>query len=191
MSVLIAIGYIIFVAVLLLGIGACLLGMPGTVLIFLDGLVFSAFTHWERPSGWMLLFLGLLSLAAETLDNVLSVAATRYGSGSLRTGWMAMLGGIGGALVGSWLGSLLGAIGWLAGPVGFLVAIVLVPLALALGGGFYAAYLYELHQGKSAEEARKAGWGALLGRLAGTMGKALLAVIMSGMLLWSVFLPHS
>lgn len=187
MSVLIILGYILFVLVLLCGVLASLLGLPGTVIILLDGLAFSAATHWQRPNGWILLVLAVLSLLAETLDNVLSVVATRYRGGSSQTGWVAMLGGVGGALIGSGIGPIVGALGLIGGPVGFIIGVILVPLCFATAGGYYAAYWYELRQGKSPQEAREAGKGALLGRLLGAMGKSLIAVIMSGILLWVVF----
>jgi hypothetical protein len=187
MSILIVLGYILFVLVLLCGVLASLLGVPGTVLIVLDGLVFSAATHWQRPNGWILLVLAVLSLVAETMDNVLSAVATRYGGGSSQTGWMAMLGGIAGALVGSWIGPVIGAIGLIGGPISFILCVIVVPLGLGAVGGYGAAYWYERRQGKSPAEAKEAGKGALFGRLLGAMGKTLIAIIMSGILLWVVF----
>lgn len=189
MPILIVLGYVLFVLVLLAGIVACAVGFAGTVLILLDAVVLSACTHWQRPGIWVLLILALLTLLAETLDNVLSHAGTRYGGGSSQTGWAAMLGGIGGAQVGSWIGSAIGLVGLIGGPVGFLIGVVLVPLAAAGAGGYYAAYWYELRQGKSPQEAKAAGKGALIGRLMGVLGKSLVAIIMSGILVWVVFVP--
>ena len=187
MSVLIVIGYILFVLVLLSGIIACLCGMAGTLLILLAGVGLSAATHWQRPSLWVLLVLAVLGIGAEVLDNVLSAVATRQQGASSRTGWVAMLGGIGGALISSWIGPLVGAVGLVGGPLGFIIGVVLIPLVLAGVGGYCAAYWYELRQGKTPEEARQAGKGALVGRLLGVMGKTLIAVIMSGALLWIAF----
>jgi len=190
-SVLIVIGYIIFVAALLSGIVACLAGMPGTVLILLAGVGLSAATHWERPEPWVLLVLGVLVLLAETLDSVLSVAATRSRGGSSGVGWVVMVGGITGALLGAWVSPIIGAAGLIGGPVGFVVGVVIVPLILAAAGGYGAAYWYELRRGKTPQEARQAAGGSLMGRLLGVMGKSLLAVIMSGVLLWVAFVHHA
>lgn len=187
MSVLVILGYILFVIVLLAGVVACALGLPGTVLVLVDGVVMSAATHWQRPGWPVLLALAVLTLLAETLDNVLSALATKYHGGSNQTGLMAMLGGIAGALIGSWIGPAIGAIGLIGGPIGFVIGVILVPLGLATVGGYYAAYWYELRQGKSPQEAKAAGKGALIGRLLGVMGKSIIAVIMSGVLLWMVF----
>jgi uncharacterized protein len=187
MTILIALGTILFVVVLLMGILAALLGLAGTALILLDGVIYSAATHWQRPHLWVLLVLALLALVAETLDNIFSGLAARYHGGSPQTGWAAMIGGIGGALLGSWAGSAVGAFGLIGGPGGFILCVVLVPLILALLGGYYAAYWYELRQGRTPDEAHLAGKGALIGRLLGVMGKSLIAVIMSAILLWAVF----
>lgn len=100
-----------------------------------------------------------------------------------------MLGGLAGALVGSALSPVIGAIAGLGGPLGFIIGVVLVPLGLAALGGYYAVHWYEVRQGRTSEEAVSAAKGALLGRLLGIMGKALLAVIMSGIVLWTVFVP--
>ena len=187
MSILIVLGTILFVLVLLLGVVAALLGLGGSVLILLDGVVFSAATHWQRPHLWVLLIVALLTLAAESLDSIFSGVAARYHGGSPQTGWAAMIGGISGALLGSWAGSAIGAAGLIGGPGGFILCVVLTPLILALLGGYYAAYGYELRQGRTPDEAHMAGKGALIGRLLGVMGKSLIAVIMSAILLWAVF----
>lgn len=192
MTILIVLGYIVFVVLLLSGVIACMAGMPGTVLVLLAGVGLSAAHHWQQPAPWLLLVLAVLALVAETLDNILSVAASRTHGGSTGVGWAVMLGGVGGALVGSWIGPLIGALGLAGGPVGFIIGVVLVPLALAMAGGYGAAYWYELRQGRTPQEARQAAKGSLVGRLLGAMGKTLVAVIMSGVLLWVASVhPHA
>ena len=187
LSILIVIGYVVFVLVLMAGVLATLLNLPGTALILLDAVVFSACTHWQRPSLWTLGGLLLLLVIAETSDNILSAVATRQRGGSGRTGAAAMAGGIGGALLGAWISPLFGAIGLLGGLVGFLLGVVIVPLGLALLGGYLAAYWYEVRQGKNREEARQAGKGALLGRLVGGLTKGVIAIIMVAIILYAVF----
>ncbi|NPV48878.1 MAG: DUF456 domain-containing protein [Armatimonadetes bacterium] len=187
LSVLIVIGYVVFVLVLMAGVLATLLNLPGTVLILADAVIFSAFTHWQRPSLWTLGGLLILAIVAETSDNILSMVATQRGGGSGRAGVAAMVGGIGGALLGAWLSPLFGAIGLLGGLVGFLVGGIIVPLGLALIGGYLAAYWYERRQGKSHEEARQAGKGALIGRLIGGLAKGIIAILMVAITLYAVF----
>ncbi|MGE5531283.1 MAG: DUF456 domain-containing protein [Bacteroidota bacterium] len=188
-SFLIILGYVLFVLVLLAGIVAVMLSLPGTILILLDGVVFAAFTHWQRPSWGVLLAVGILALVAELSDNILSAVGTRQSGGSSKTGWIAMAGGIAGAILGSLISPIFGSIGLLGGVFGFVIGVVLVPLALAVLGGYLAVYWYELKQGRPADAAVRTAKGALVGRLAGVLVKALLAVVMSGILLWSVFVP--
>lgn len=189
LSFLIVLGYLIFVLVLVAGVVAVMLSLPGTLLILLDALVFAACTHWQRPSWQVLVILAVLALIAETSDNVLSMLGTRRGGGSTKSGWIAMAGGLGGALLGSLISPLFSAIGLLGGAVGFIIGVVLVPVGLAVAGGYYAVYWYELKQGRTQPEAQQSAKGALFGRLLGVMSKTLLAVIMSGILLWAVFVP--
>lgn len=186
LTTLIVLGYILFVLVLIAGIVAVMLSLPGTLLILLDGFIFAAATHWQRPTWGVLLAVGLLALVAETSDNVLSMLGTRYGGGSSKTGWIAMLGGIGGAVLGALVSPIFSLLG---GVFGFIIGVLLVPLALAVAGGYLAVYWYELKQGRPQEEARQAAKGALMGRLLGVVIKTLLATIMSAILLWSVFGP--
>ena len=186
-SVLVVLGYIVFVLVLVAGVLATLVGLPGSVLILADAVVFSAFTHWRTPNWKVLVVLALISLVAETSDNLVSAAGVKQGGGSGKTGVWAMLGGIGGALVGSWLSPLLGLLGVGGGIAGFVFGALLPPLAMAMVGGYLAAYWYERRQGRSEADARKAGAGALVGRLLGGMAKGLLAAIMAAILLSIVF----
>lgn len=187
LSALIVIGYVVFVLVLMAGVLATLLNLPGAVLILADAIVFSACTHWQRPTLWTLGGLLILAVLAETSDNLLSMVATQRSGGSGRTGVAAMTGGIGGALLGAWLSPLFGAIGLLGGLVGFLLGGIIVPLGLAFCGGYWAAYWYERRQGKSREEARQAGKGALLGRLMGGLAKGIITILMVAITLYAVF----
>jgi hypothetical protein len=186
-ATLVVIGYVVFVLVLMAGVLATLLGLPGTFLIVADALVMSACTHWQRPSLWTLLVVLLLAVVAETCDNLLSILATRHGGASGKTGMVAMVGGVAGALLGAGISPVFGAIGVLGGVVGFLLGVVIVPLALALGGGYLAAYWYELRQGRTPEEAARAGKGALFGRLLGGLAKTLLAIVMVAIILFAAF----
>jgi uncharacterized protein len=180
-------GMIVFCLVLLAGVLATLLGLPGTILILADTLVYAAVHHWQKPSWGVLAVLVGLSLLAEISDNLLSMLATRTGGGDTRTSLMALIGGISGGLVGSWLAPLAGAAGLLGGPFGVLVAVVVIPLTLAVIGGYVTAYTYERRMGVPAEEAHRAGKGALLGRLLGGLAKCLLAIIMTAIVLVQVF----
>ena len=191
MAVVIAIlsylGFALFGIVLLLGILATLVGLPGTVLILANAVIFSAIHGFDKPTWPVLVILLTISIVAETADNIFSALGTKTGGGSTRTSLWALIGGVAGAIVGANFSPILGALGLAGGVAGIILGIVLPPLLLAMAGGFLAAYVYELRTGKEPAEARKAGWGALVGRLAGVLSKAVLATIMVAIILVSIF----
>ena len=191
MSLLIALlaylGTTLFVIVLFLGILAALVGLPGTVLILLDAVVFSACHSFQRPPWGLLLVLLGMSVLAETSDNLLSALGVKLGGGSGKTSLWALIGGVVGAIVGANFSPLLSLFGVAGGVAGVIFGALVPPLVLAAGGGFLASYLYELRTGKSPAEARQAGWAALLGRLAGVLSKVILASVMVGVILLAVF----
>jgi hypothetical protein len=175
-ALLAAIGTILFVAVLLAGAFLTLLGIPGTLLILLDAVIYSAATGWQRLPWGFLLVLAAIAAVAEVSDNIISAVGVRkYGGSSKGMVW-ALLAGLTGALV---LGVVLSPLGVVGAVVGPLVGGVL--------GGFAGGYAYERAQGRSIEEARKAGMGAVWGRIAGTMLKTILAGVMVAMCLVQVF----
>jgi hypothetical protein len=143
-------------------------GLPGTwLLIGLAALLEwtdGAFLPGPEPVtfGWgLLLGCGVVGLAGEALEFAAGALGTRFGGGTRSGMW--------GALVGGLLGGLLGTV-WLPIPlVGTLVG--------ALVGTFVGAFMGERRAVDSAGHARsfKAALGATLGRLAGTVGKTLLA----------------
>ena len=57
LSVLAYIGIIVFVLVLIVGVLATLLGLPGTVLILVDVFVYSAIHGFAQPPWWLWLIL--------------------------------------------------------------------------------------------------------------------------------------
>jgi len=184
LTVLAWIGIVLAIVVMVGAVLACFLGLPGSVAVLVVALVLSACTGWERPPWWvLLLFLGLV-LVVETADNLLSAwGAQRFGTAG-RAGTWALLGGIGGALLGGVLGPLAGG---LLGPVGSVAGAILGPLLCSAAGGYLGGYWYERHQGSAPEEARRAGWGALVGRAAGGLAKAAAAATMAALTIWLVF----
>jgi uncharacterized protein len=171
-----ALGAILFVTVLLAGAFLTLLGIPGTFVILLDALIYSAATGWQRLPWGFLLALAGIAVVAEVSDNIVSAVGVRKYGGSNKGMVWALLAGLAGALV---LGAALSPLGLVGGIVG--------PLVGGLLGGFVGGYAYERAQGRSAEEARKAGLGAVWGRVAGTMLKTILAGVMVAMCLVQAF----
>jgi uncharacterized protein len=176
-------GSTVYVAVIGLGAVAAFLSLPGTPLVLAAGLIFSAAHHWQHPP--VALILGLIPLAfvIELLDNFLSMAGVRRFGGSGGTMTWVLVGGLGGAFVLSTLAPAFGLAGLLGGPVGVLIGALVPPLAGGILGGYLGAYLFERHQGRPAPEARRAGWGALMGRLLGGLVRGALTLVMAIVLL--------
>ena len=186
-AALVFVGTVLFVITLFVGVLATLVGLPGTVLILLDTVIFSACYGFQRPPWWFLLILVVVSILAETSDNLLSVLGVKAGGGSTRTSLWALIGGVAGAIAGANFSPVLSLLGMTGGPAGMLFGVLLPPLVFAALGGFLASYIYELRTGKQPAEARKAGWAALAGRLAGVLLKAVLASVMVGLVLSTAF----
>ncbi len=178
---------LIFVLILPTAVAGSLLGMPGGLLVLADAIVFSAFHGWAAPPWWVLLILLLIAVGGETAEHMLSFAGVKQSGASNRTGVWTMAGGFVGAMVGGLLGPLLATIGALGGPVGWVILSIVPPIGLGMTGGFLGGYYYELRSGKTPEEAKTAGWGAMLGRLAGSFAKALLAAVMAAIVLISTW----
>lgn len=178
---------LVFVLILPAAIAGTLLGMPGGILVLADALVFSAFHGWATPPSWVLLILLIIAVLAETAENLLSFAGVKRTGASNATGVWVMVGGFAGAILGGAIAPLLASIGALAGPVGWVILSIIPPIGFAMLGGFLGGYFFELNRGKEPEEAKKAGWGALLGRLAGSFTKAMMVAVMAAIVLISTW----
>ena len=184
LTILAWVGIVLAIIVMCLSVVACLLGLPASIVVAVVATILSASTHWDRPPWWMLIiFVGMTALA-ETGDNVLSAMGTKKYGGSTRGAFWALVGGLTGAFVGGNLGPLIGALG---GPLVWLACTLVFPLALGMTGGYLGGYWYEKRQGKPEAEARRAGWGAFLGRAAGALLRTILAATMTVLTVWMLF----
>ena len=68
MSFFAAAGFTVFILILFAGIYLNLFGLPGTVVIFLDVLLYSIFTGFEQVGWKIILFLLVFAIIAETID---------------------------------------------------------------------------------------------------------------------------
>lgn len=169
MPLLEAAGLTIFVIILFIGVFSIIFGFPGTVLILGDVVVYSLITGFEKIGWKIIVTLVFLSLLAETVDLVTGFAGARkYGS--------------------SKTGIVLSVIG------GIIGAIILVPVLLGLGaiigaflGGFVGAFLGEYLEERKLKPAFRAGYGALMGRIAGVLVKGSLAIVMTVITMWTVY----
>lgn len=137
--------------------------LPGTTIILAGAVIHRMMLGAERSVGWTTLgILVLLTLATYALDFLASYFGAKY-FGATRWGTF-------GAILGALIGLFFGIIGFFIGPV-----------VGAITGEFIA--------GKKMIAAGKAGWGSLLGNLAGMIGKLVLALAMITIFLMSIPSP--
>lgn len=162
---------------LLLIVGACIawvlnfFAMPGNWMIV--GL--AALLAWINPAqatgtGMEWSAVGIILLLAVG-GEVLEAVSGAYGAGKRGASRRAMIL----AVVGTVAGSIIGAIGAL--PI-----LVVGPILGALVGGalgaFAGAYVGEMWKHGFSDKSISVGWGALIGRLLGTLGKLVVGAIM-------------
>jgi uncharacterized protein YqgC (DUF456 family) len=157
--------YAIAVVLVLVNTGwliSVLFGAPGTWFMVLSTAV-AAWLQWQPgvPAGsqpislWTLLALVGLAVLGEVLEFIAGAAGARRAGGSSRGAVAAIIGGVAGAILGT-----------------FLVPIpVLGSLLGAAGGAGMGAWGVELAGGKSMDDSMRIGLGAGVGRLLGTIYK--------------------
>jgi len=151
----------IFVLILIIGIFSIIFGFPGTFLILGDVILYSWITGFDKIGLTIIIVLVVIALLAESIDFFMGISgARRYGS--------------------SKTGVVLSIIGGIVG------AIVMTPILLGLGaiigvflGGFTGAFLGEYLEQHKLKPAIRAGYGAMVGRIAGTLVKGFLAIVMA------------
>ena len=181
-------GIALFVLFLVVGLLMVPLGLPGTVVIAVDALVYSWATGWEKIAPWMVAALFLMAVVSEVADNALTVAGAKKHGTSKGGQWAAFLGGmVGAVLLGGLLAPLLGLLGLAGGPVGGLVGALVGPVLGAFVGCFAGVWIAESVQKRSQGEAGKAAWGAILGRALGVALKLALSAAMIVLCVTAVF----
>ena len=154
-------GLTIFVVILLVGIFSIIFGLPGTFLILGDVIIYSWITGFEKIGFKIIIALVFISLLAETIDFFLGIAGARK-YGASKTGVALSIAG------------------------GIIGAILMTPILFGLGaiigvflGGFVGAFLGEYMEQQKLKPALRAGYGALIGKIAGTLLKGSLAIVMA------------
>jgi uncharacterized protein len=74
LSAFAGVGFTVFILILFIGIYLSVLGLPGTVIIFVDILTYAAVTGFDQIGFKIILFLLVFSLIAEALDFLMGVA---------------------------------------------------------------------------------------------------------------------
>lgn len=162
-------GLTAFMLVLFLGVFITVFGLPGTVLILIDVLIYALLTGFVRVGFMTIFILALISIMAELIDFGVGMAgAVRFGSS--RAGiWSAVFGGFAGAII---------LAPWFLG-IGVL-------LGIFLGGGI-SVFVMEMLRRRKLKPAFRASIGAVLGRMTGITVKGLLAVMMVAITLHHIY----
>jgi len=154
------IGLVITLLVMGVGVlGAILPGLPSTPVVLAAAVIHKLYFGPVGAAWWVIVVLAALTAISLVLDYVASV----YGAKRLGATWR----GAAGALVGGLLGLFFGLPGILLGP-------------------FFGAALFEMAGGREWKAASKAGIGATIGLVAGTIGKVACCGIMLVLFGWNV-----
>jgi len=150
----------LFILVLLFGAFSIIFGLPGTVIILIDAVIYAAVTGFERIGFKILFTLLILSILAELADFAVGMAGG-VTFGSSRKAFGASI-----------IGGLIGAA-------------LMAPFFLGVGavaGGFFGAFFsvltVELLLQNRLKPSLRAARGAILGRAAGIFVKGSFAIVM-------------
>jgi len=145
--------WLITIALFAVGlIGAVIPILPGTTIIFAAALIHRVMLGPEKSVGWRTIaILFVLTVLTYAIDFLSGYYGAKYFGA---TKW-----GMFGAMLGALVGIFFGFIGLFVGPV-------------------IGAIIGEFIAGKELVDAGRAGWGSLLGSLAGMLGKLAIAVVM-------------
>ncbi len=154
------VGLSVFIIILFIGIFSIIFGIPGTVIILIDVILYALITGFERVTIKIILLLLVMSVLAEGIDFSLGVAgAARFGI-SKKVIWISIISS-------------------------FIGALALTPFFFGLGtvagsflGGFTGTLAVELIEQSRLKPALRIGYRAILGRVAGTLLKGSLALAM-------------
>lgn len=162
-------GLTIFILILFSGIFFTVIGLPGTILIVFDVIVYALATGFAPIGFKVILILVAIAIVLELLDFWLGAA----GAVRFALPWK----GIWAALFGSLVG-----------------AILLTPFFLGLGtlvgiflGGSAAVFAVKMVQRQKLKPAFRTGMGAMLGRTAGMAVKGLMSVVMAAIVLFNIY----
>ena len=151
---------VLLIALSVIGLALIPLGLPG-LWVMVGGILAYGWLTGFRSVGVIMIAIVLgIAFLGEIIDNWLGFRfAKRYG-GSTRSGWGALLGGLVGAVIGvpiALIGSVIGA----------------------FVGSFIGAALFELSYSRHAGVAARAGWGAVMGRVAAAAVKIALGIVLA------------
>jgi uncharacterized protein len=162
-------GLVAFVLIMFVGIYLSLFGLPGTVIIFLDVLVYAILTGFERLGLKIILFLLVFSIIAEAIDFFLGMAGALRPLPTKKMFWISALGAVAGSFI-------------------------LTPLLLGLGsfGGFFLGcfsgmLIAEFIRQSELQTPFKASNSAIFAMLGGKMVKGFIALAMIAVSLSNIY----
>ncbi len=150
----------VFLLVALIGLISLIFGLPGNLIILADSVLYGWYGNFTKITVSTIIILAALALLAEVIEFVMGIIGSKRYRSSNRAIVGSIVFGVFGAILGApifWgIGSLIGA----------------------FVGAFFGAFVVEVSYGKRLKEAIDSGWGALLGRVGGTIVKGIFSVAM-------------
>ena len=99
MSSLAGTGFTVFILILFIGIYLSVIGLPGTVVIFVDVLTYAAVTGFDRIGFKVILFLLVFSLIAEAIDFLMGMAGALRPMPTKKMFWASAAGALAGSFI--------------------------------------------------------------------------------------------
>ncbi len=162
-------GLTIFILILFAGIFSIVFGIPGTVIILIDVLLYALITGFENIGFKIIVILIAISLLAETQDFMLGVKGAARFVISKRAIWIAIIGA-------------------------FLGAVMMTPVLFGLGavlgiflGGFAGVLIVELIRQSGLKPALRASYSTIMERVAGTLVKGFCALLMVAITMMNIY----
>ncbi|MCB9846903.1 MAG: DUF456 domain-containing protein [Phycisphaeraceae bacterium] len=155
------------------GIALALIGLPGTWMILLVG-VLVEFVRPETFSWWTIGVGGLLAIGAEIAEFSAGAVGAKKAGGSRRAIWMAVAGGL---------------VGGIAGTFVIPIPIVGTIAGAAIGSGACAMLAEMTVEGRTLAQAGKVGGGAAIGRTLASVFKAGFALALTVLLTIAAVIP--
>lgn len=147
--------FVASLAIMMVGLaGTVLPVLPGILLIYLGYLVYGLLTSWQPYGAGTMIFWGAVTAATLVLDFLGPMLGARRSSSSILGIWGSFVGGI--------------------------IGLMLSGLPGLIAGTFAGAVVGEIMARRPTGEALRAGRGALIGLLAGSLLKVVVGVIMVG-----------
>ena len=144
----------------LAGLVTLIFGLPGNFIILGVSILFGWYGGFQEITVKIIIILIILALMGELIEFLFGILGSKKYESSNR------------AIIGSIIFGIIGAI--VGAPFIFGIGAVVG----AFAGAFAGAIVVELSQGKKMDEALKSGWGAFLGRVAGTISKGAVGIAM-------------